>query len=65
MERVVRWAKIFDPDDDDTQKTTPPIEISGMEPLYRKMMNMKNVQNFIPDMMGQKFLAYGRNFCHF
>ena len=63
MERVLRWVKIFDHDRDD-QKNTP-IEISGMEPFYRKMMNMKNVQNFFPDMLGQKFLAYGRNFCHF
>ena len=69
--RGLRWAQIFDPDEDEDEdhdhddKSTPPIEISGMEPLYRKMMNMKNVQNFIPDMMGQKFLASDRNFCHF
>ena len=46
-------GQTFDPDDadDEYQKTTA-IEISGMEPLYRKMMNMKNVQNFFPDMMG-------------
>ena len=37
IERVPKWAKIFDPDED---KTTPPIEISGMEPLYRRMMNL-------------------------
>ena len=59
------WPRRPRPTTTTTTTNHPPIEISGMEPLYRKMMNMKNVQNFFPDMMGQKFLAYDRKFCHF
>ena len=47
-------------------------KISGMRVIYEKMMMEKDVWNFILDMekieisaISQKFLRYGRNFCHF
>ena len=43
-------------------------EISHFGPKYGsrgKMMNVKKMQNEILDILIQKFLAYGRNFCHF
>ena len=46
--------------------------ISRMRVIYEKMMMEKDVRNFILDMgkieisaISQKFLRYGRNFCHF
>ena len=52
MERVIRWAQIFDPDYEyyEYDKTTPH-EISGMEPSYRKLMNAKSVQKFVPNVV--------------
>ena len=43
----------------------PHEKISMMTGRYENMTNEEYVRNFIADMGKKKFLAYGRNFCHF
>ena len=62
MERVLKWAKIFDPDEDaaaDTEKNTPHRDI-GDGAIIQKNDEYEKFSDFFPDMMGQKFLAQDR-----